>query len=257
MKKPKGRRNVPSVKFHHRSIKSLLIAGCRSGTTRLSTRIGWTAGLNWNSAADRARNAANLGFRDLAGNAGCLRHHACLANLTAGGVRNLTGPNFLGHRAGGVRNLLGDCFAGPRAGRVRNLLGNRFAGPRAGRVRNLLGDRFAGPRAGGVRNLLGDALLFVANTGVRNLLHTGDWNSTADRVRLLAVTDFLNHTGAADRSHFRSRNPATAADRTVGLAATGAGAVIASRRVAGLGANGARDLLRFGDPITCANFNLA
>ena len=89
------------------------------------------------------------------------------------------------------------------------------------------------------------------------MLHAGYWNSSADRVRLLAVTNFLNHTSAADRPHFGSWNPATAADRTIRLAAAGAGAVVASRRCAGLWANRARDLLGFGDPITRADFDLS
>lgn len=88
------------------------------------------------------------------------------------------------------------------------------------------------------------------------MLHTGDRNSTADRVRLLAVTDFLDHSGAADGSHFGAWNPATAANRAVGLAAAGAGAVIASGRRAALGADGARDLFGFGYPVTRADFDL-
>lgn len=99
--------------------------------------------------------------------------------------------------------------------------------------------------------------MFVTNAGVRNLLHTGDWNSTADRVRLLAMTDFLNHAGAADGSQFGAWNPATAANRAVGLAATGARAVIASGRRAALGADWARNLFGFGYPVTCADFDLA
>jgi len=71
------------------------------------------------------------------------------------------------------------------------------------------------------------------------------------------MTDFLNHAGAADGSQFGAWNPATAADRTIRLAAAGAGAVVASRRCAGLWANRARDLLGFGDPITRADFDLS
>lgn len=190
----------------------------------MSTWIGWAAGLNWDSAADRPWDAANLGFRDLTRNAGRLRHHLSLTDLTAGRVRNAAGAGFLSHRAGRVRNLLGDRFAGPRAGRVRDSLGDRFTGPRAGRVRNSLGDRFAGPRTGRVRDSLGDALLFVADAGVRNLLDAGHWHAAADRVGLLTMTDFLNHTSAADVAGFNSWHPASAANGTEALAAaTGSG----------------------------------
>ena len=103
--------------------------GTRSGTARLSTRIGWAAGLHGDSAADRARDADDLRLLNLAWCAMSLRHHTGLTDLAAGRVRHLAGPDFLGHRAGRVRHLLGDRFAGPRADRVRHLLGDRFAGP--------------------------------------------------------------------------------------------------------------------------------
>jgi len=229
-----------------------------SGTAWLSTWIGWAAGLNWNSAADRAGDAADLGFRDLARNTGRLGHHAGLTDLAAGRVRNAAGANFLGHRAGGVRNSLRDLLTGPRAGGVRNSLRDLLAGPRTGRVRNSLRDRFAGPRAGRVRDSLRDALLFVTDTGVRNLLDAGNRHTTADRVRLLAVTNFLNHAGAADRSHLGAWHPATAGHRTERLWAAGAGARITGRRSTGvLWADGARNLLRFRHPITGADFNLS
>ena len=116
-----------------------------------------------------------------------LGHHASLTNLTAGRVRNLASADFLSHRAG--------------------------------RVRNLLGDRLTGPRAGRVRNLFRDALLLVADAGVWDLLDAGDGNTTADRVRLLAVTNFLHHACAADRSHLGAGHPAFATDRAGRLAA--------------------------------------
>ena len=181
--------------------------GRRSGTARLSTRIGRLAGLHRNSTANRARNTDDFRLLNLTRDAVSLGHHPGLTNLTAGRVGHLASANFLSHRAG----------------RVGNLLGDRLTGPRAGRVGNLLRDRFAGPRAGCVRNLLGDRLLFVADTGVRHLLHTGDGNSAADRVRLLAVANFLHHASATDRSHFGARHPALAADGASRLAAPGAG----------------------------------
>ena len=189
----------------------------------MSTRIGRLAGLHRNSTANRARNTDDFRLLNLTRDAVSLGHHPGLTNLTAGRVGHLASANFLSHRAGRVGNLLGDRFAGPRAGRVGNLLRDRFTGPRAGRVGNLLRDRFAGPRAGCVRNLLVDRLLFVADTGVRHLLHTGDGNSAADRVRLLAVANFLHHASATDRSHFGARHPALAADGASRLAAPGAG----------------------------------
>ena len=117
----------------------------RSGTARLSTRIGRAAGLNGDSSADGARDADDLRFLNLTWHTVRLRHHAGLTDLAAGRVRNLTGPNLLSHRASRVRDLLGDGLTGPRAGRVRNLLGDGFAGPRAGCVRDFLADGFAGP----------------------------------------------------------------------------------------------------------------
>ena len=87
--------------------------GTRSGTARLSTRIGWAAGLDGDSTADRAGDADNFRLLNLAWRAVSLRHHAGLTDLAAGRVRNLAGPDFLSHRAGRVRDLLGDCFAGP------------------------------------------------------------------------------------------------------------------------------------------------
>ena len=200
----------------------------------MSTRIGWAAGLDGDSTADRARNADDFRLLNLSWRAVSLCHHASLTDLATGRVRNLAGPHFLSHRAGRVRNFLGDRFAGPRAGRVWNLLGNRLAGPRAGRVRHLLGDRFAGPRAGRVRHLLGDRLLLVADAGVWDLLHAGDRDSAADRVGLLAVTNFLHHPSAAYRSHFGARHPPSAANRASRLAAAGAGG--RATRVAGRGA---------------------
>ncbi len=195
----------------------------------------------------------------------CLRHHLGFTDLAAGRVRNSAGANFLSHRTGCVRNLLGNRFAGPRAGCVRNLLGNRFAGPRAGRVRNLLGNRFAGPRAGRIRNLLIDRVLFVTNTVIRNLLHAGFRNLAANRVGLLAVTDFLLHAGAGDCSHFRARNPVFAANRSAGLFAnrSAAAGLVAATAMAGIPFprsgvadtlldNGAGNLLRFRDPVAGA-----
>lgn len=84
-----------------------------SGTARLSTRIGGAAGLNWDSSADGARDADDLRFLNLTWDTVCLRHHAGLTDLAAGRIRNLTGPNFLSHRAGRVRDLLGDGLTGP------------------------------------------------------------------------------------------------------------------------------------------------
>ena len=194
----------------------LLSALSRVGASALSG-ITDAGRLNRDSVTDCARDTDHLGLNDLAWNALGLGDHLGFANLTAGCVRNLAGPDFLSHGAGRVGNLLGDRFAGPRAGRVRNLLGNRFTSPRAGRVRNLLGDRFAGPRAGRVGNLFRDGLLFVTDTGVRNLFHNGFRNLAADGVRLLAMTNFLFHAGAGNRSHFRPRNPSFAADRPAGL----------------------------------------
>ena len=114
--------------FYDRGINSLR-AGRRSGTAGLSTRIGWAAGLNGDSSANRARDAANFCFGDHSWCAGGLCHHLGLTDLAAGRVRNATGTGFLSHRAGGVRNSLGDRFRSPRAGRVRDSLGDRFAGP--------------------------------------------------------------------------------------------------------------------------------
>ena len=96
--------------------------------------------------------------------------------------------------------------------------------------------------------------MFVADAGVRNLLDAGHWHATADRVGLLAMTDFLNHPRAADIAGFHSWHPASAADRAerlTGATAGGAGAGTWSGT-----AWITRDLLRFGDPITRANLNL-
>jgi hypothetical protein len=97
-------------------------------------------------------------------------------------------------------------------------------------------------------------LLFVADAGVRNLLDAGHWHAATNRVRLLTVTDFLNHASAANIACFNSWNPASAADSAEGLAsATSGGAG------AGTWSGTAwitRNLLRFGDPITSANLNL-
>jgi hypothetical protein len=189
----------------------------------LSTRIGWTAGLHRHTSAYCARNADDFRLLNLSWYAVSLCHHAGLANLTAGRVRHPASTSFLRHRAGGIRNLLRDRLTGPRAGRVRNLLRDRLTGPRAGCVRNLFANRLAGPRASGVWDLLRDAVLFVADARVRNLLHARDRNSAADRVRLLAMTHFLNHPGTADCSHFGARHPAFTADCPCRLAATRAG----------------------------------
>jgi hypothetical protein len=198
-----------------------------------------------------SRNTDDLGFDDLTGNASCLRHHLRFTDLTTRGVRNFAGPNFLGHRAGRVRNLLGNGFTGPRAGRIGDLLRDRFAGPRACRVRNPLRDGLAGPRACRVRNLFGDRLLFITDAGVRNLLHAGFGNLAADRVRLLAVTNFLLHAGAGDGSHFRTRNPSSTSDCAAGLFA---GRVATTGRIADTLLNdGTRNLFRFRDPFACAD----
>ena len=97
-------------------------------------------------------------------------------------------------------------------------------------------------------------MLFVADAGVRNLLDAGDWHAAADRVGLLAVTDFLNHASAADVAGFSSWHPASAADGAEGLAGTATGGA-----GAGTWSSTAwitRNLLRFGDPIAGANLNL-
>ena len=173
-----------------------------SSTGRSLSGVTGTCRLHGNLTSYGPRHTDHLGFHHLAWNTVCFGDHLGFANLTAGGVRNLAGPNFLGHRASGVRNLLGD----------------RFAGPRAGRVRHLLGDR----------------LLLVADAGVWDLLHAGDRDSAADRVGLLAVTNFLHHPSAAYRSHFGARHPPSAANRASRLAAAGAGG--RATRVAGRGA---------------------
>ena len=165
-----------------------------------------------------------------------LRYHLRFADLTAGGVGNLAGPNFLSHGAGGVRNSFG----------------HRFAGPRAGRVGDLFRDR----------------VLFVADAGVRNLLNNGFRNLATDSVRLLTVTNFLLHAGAGDGPHFRSRNPAFAADRSAGLFANGAAATRFVNAAATAGVpfprpgitdtllnDRARNRFRFRDPFTGADGN--
>jgi hypothetical protein len=169
--------------------------------------------LNRHLSANRAWDTDHFRFNNLLRDAVGLGDHLGFANLAAGRVRNTSRAGLLGHRAGRVRNLLCHRFAGPRAGRVRNLLGDRFAGPRAGRIRNLLRNRLTSPRAGRVGNLFRHALLFPTNAGIRNLLRVAFGNSSADRVRLLAVMDFLFHSCAGDRSHFGARNPFAAGDR--------------------------------------------
>ena len=198
------------------AVKVLLAALSRVRTSTL-TRITGTCGLDRNSVTDSSRNADHLGLDDLTWNAGGLVDHLCFANLTAGGVRDFTCPDFLCHRASGVGNLLGDRFTGPRAGRVRNLLGDRFTGPRTGCVRNSLRHGFTGPRAGRVGDSLRDGLLFVTNTGVRNLFDARFGDFTTNRVGLLAVSDFLDNAGAGDRSHFGAGNPASAGHGSAGL----------------------------------------
>ena len=101
--------------------------------------------------------------------------------------------------------------------------------------------------------------MFVANAGVRNLLHAGDWHAAADRIRLLAVTNFLHHASAADRSHLGARHPAAAADGASRLAAAGAGgraAGVAGRCTGWLSTDGSGNLLGLGDPVTRADFDL-
>ena len=220
---------------------TLLSTGARGGTAGLGTHIRRAAGLNRNPAANRTGHAADFGFLDLTRRAGGSRRHPGLADLTAGRIGDATCPDFLGHAAG----------------RVGNSLGDRFAGPRAGRVGNSLGDRLTGPRAGRVRDSFGEALLFVANAGVGDLLHAGDRHTAADRVGLLAMNDFLNHSRAADRSHFGTGHPAAAADRTIRLAASGAGARRPATRTGVLWADRSGNLLRFRDPIAGANLDLA
>ena len=114
------------------------------GTASITTAMTGIADAG-DSMADGTWDADDLRFDDLSWDAGRLCHHLGLADLAAGGIRNLAGAGFLNHGAGGVRDFLRDGFAGPAAGCVRNLFRNRFAGPRTRRVRNSLGDRFAGP----------------------------------------------------------------------------------------------------------------
>lgn len=59
--------------------------------------------------------------------------------------------------------------------------------------------------------------MFVTNTCVRNLFDAGFRNFSADRIGLLAVTNFLDHASAGDGSHFRAGNPASAGDGSAGL----------------------------------------
>jgi hypothetical protein len=48
------------------------------------------------------------------------------------------------------------------------------------------------------------------------LLHNRFWNLTADRVGLLAVTNFLFHSSAGDGPHFGARNPSLASNGAAG-----------------------------------------
>ena len=61
--------------------------------------------------------------------------------------------------------------------------------------------------------------MFVANTVVRNLFHNRFRNLAANGIGLLAVTNFLLHSGAGDGSHLGTWNPPFAADRSAGLLA--------------------------------------
>ena len=99
--------------------------------------------------------------------------------------------------------------------------------------------------------------MFVANAGVRDLLHAGDWNTAADRVGLLAVTDFLHHASAADRAHFGARHPPAAANRASRLAAAGAGgrATIGGSGTS-RGTDRSRNLLGLRHPVARADFDL-
>ena len=61
--------------------------------------------------------------------------------------------------------------------------------------------------------------MFVANTVVRNLFHNRFRNLAANGVGLLAVTNFLLHSGAGNGSHLGTWNPPFAADRPASLLA--------------------------------------
>ena len=225
--------------------------------------------LNGHASANRAGNGDHFCFHNLAWHTSRLGHHLGFANLTAGGVRNSPCTNFLGHRASGVRNLLGDGFAGPGASRVRDSLGDRLASPGAGGVRNLLCDGFTGPRARRVGNAFGNRVLFVTNTGIGNLLDDGFRNLPANRVRLLAVTNFLFHACAGDSPGFHAGDPSFAADGAAGLLAYGLAATggMNTTGLASIPTPGSwitdmslqdrtGDLLRFGHPIAGADLNL-
>lgn len=99
--------------------------------------------------------------------------------------------------------------------------------------------------------------MLVTDTCVRNLLHAALWNLTANRVGLLAVTDFLFHSGAGDGSHLGTGHPATAGDGVAGLFASGVAATgvawVADGSLYGTSGN----LLRFRHPVTSAVGNLA
>ena len=98
--------------------------------------------------------------------------------------------------------------------------------------------------------------MFVADAGVRNLLDAGHGDAAADGVRLLTMTGFLNHPGAADVSGFNSWDPTSAANRAEGLAATTAGGA-GTGTWSGTGHLWiARNLLGLGHPVASANLNL-
>lgn len=162
--------------------------------------------------AHGTRNAAGPGFGHLTWYTAGLGDHPGIANLTAGGVRNLTGPDFTAHRAGRVRDLLGDAVAGPGASGVGHLLGHALGGPGAGGIRNTLCAGLTGHRAGRVRNTLGAGLTLIPYAGARNLLAHLVRHTAAGGVRNLALTDFPLVPGAADGLHFGTWAPDLAAD---------------------------------------------
>ena len=131
----------------NRSVSAATVRATATGDAHSATlaRIASTRCLNRYLTAYRTRNADHLGFDDLSWCAVRFRDQFRFADLTAGRIGDLAGPNFLCHRTGGVRNLFRHGFTGPRAGGVRNLLRHCFTGPRAGRIGNLLRHRFAGP----------------------------------------------------------------------------------------------------------------
>jgi hypothetical protein len=117
--------------------------------------------------------------------------------------------------------------------------------------------------------LLVDRVLFPTDAGVRNLLDAGLRNLTADRIGLLAVTDFLLHAGAGNRSRFGTRYPAAAGHGAAGLFASDFAAAwfVAATAFARIPFPGSgiadalvhsrtRNLFRFRDPFTGAVRNL-